>query len=584
MIYILLPAYNEEDAVNPLAAKISAVMAELESPYEIVVVNDGSADGTAPALARLAADYPIRVLSHKYNRGLGETIRDGMEYIAEVADPDDVIIRMDCDDTHDPKYIPSMLARLAEGYDVVIASRYAPGGGQEGLDWYRRTISRCANLMFKTAFPIKGVWEYTCGFRAYRAAIIQDALAIFGNKFIDLKGLGFTGTLEKLIKLYLIGAKVGEIPFVLRYDQKLSVSKVVTSITTLGCFILMIKHCRYWADEGKRWKAAIAARKARVAAEERVYTRVLPSTMSMRQDAQHNADLAAVRSFWEAHPLFEGEATTKPGELAFYEEHERMTLAEHSGEVDPIFTRDLRPGKRVLDVGCGIGFWVGQFGPTGAELHACDLTERAVDLTRQRAKLYGIRADVRVGNAERLPYPDAYFDHVNCQGVIHHTPDPQQCIREFARVVKPGGTICFSVYYKPLVLRSRLLFRTTTKLLRPFVKLPGRGREGILGAGAPDELVRMYDGADNPIGKAYTRAELLQMLGPGIRVVEEKRIGFPRRVFPFPIPTAFHKLLSRYAGLMLVMRCEREMQSITPAHVPTRAPVRMEQVPVAAES
>jgi dolichol-phosphate mannosyltransferase len=108
------------------------------------------------------------------------------------------------------------------------------------------------------------VWEYTCGFRAYRAAVIQDALAIFGNKFIDLKGLGFTGTLEKLIKLHLMGARICEIPFVLRYDRKMSSSKVVTSITTLGCFILIIKHRRYWSDEGQRWKRAIEERKARV--------------------------------------------------------------------------------------------------------------------------------------------------------------------------------------------------------------------------------------------------------------------------------------------------------------------------------
>jgi dolichol-phosphate mannosyltransferase len=108
------------------------------------------------------------------------------------------------------------------------------------------------------------LWEYTCGFRAYRAELIQDALAIFGNKFIDLKGLGFTGTLEKIVKFRMMGARMAEIPFVLRYDLKKSSSKVVTSITTLGCFILMIKHFRYWNVEGRRWKAMIDARKARV--------------------------------------------------------------------------------------------------------------------------------------------------------------------------------------------------------------------------------------------------------------------------------------------------------------------------------
>ncbi len=264
MIWVLLPAYNEEGALEPLFGKIAAAAQALDRDYRIVVVNDGSKDRTAEELGRLADAYPLHVITHRYNRGLGETARDGFEYIAEAAEPHDVIIRMDCDDTHDPKYFAAMVSKLAEGFEVVIASRYAPGGGQLGLDWYRRTISRVANLLFKAVFPMRGVWEYTCGYRAYRAAVVQDALQIFGNKFIDLKGLGFTGTLEKLVKFRMMGARVAEIPFVLRYDQKLSTSKVVTSITTLGCFVLMIKHTRYWSTEGQRWKRAIEERRRRV--------------------------------------------------------------------------------------------------------------------------------------------------------------------------------------------------------------------------------------------------------------------------------------------------------------------------------
>jgi dolichol-phosphate mannosyltransferase len=264
MIYVVLPAYNEEHALPELAVKIERVMREMRASYRIVVVNDGSSDRTAEVLERLRPHYPIDAITHKYNRGLGETIRDGFEHVAEVASPHDVLVRMDCDDTHDPNYIPAMVKKLEEGYEVVTTSRYAPGGGQIGVDGYRRLISRIANCLFKTVFPVKGLWEYTCGYRAYRVELIQDALTIFGNKFIDLKGLGFTGTLEKIVKLRMMGARIVEIPFVLRYDQKVSSSKVVTSITTMGCFILMIKHCRYWNEEGRRWKQAIESRKARV--------------------------------------------------------------------------------------------------------------------------------------------------------------------------------------------------------------------------------------------------------------------------------------------------------------------------------
>jgi dolichol-phosphate mannosyltransferase len=263
-IYILLPAYNEEQALGPLAAKIEAAMHEMGSSHRVVIVNDGSDDGTGPVLEELSKRYPVDVITHKYNRGLGETARDGFEYISEMALPDDIIVRMDCDNTHDPKYIPTMVTKLREGYEVVTASRYARGGGQVGVDWYRRTISRIANLLMKLVFPIPGVWEYTCGFRAYRASLIQDAMGIFGNRFIDLKGMGFTGTVEKMIKCKMMGARVAEIPFVLRYDRKNSTSKVVTSITTLGYFMLIAKYCVFWGDIGQGWKRKIEERKRRV--------------------------------------------------------------------------------------------------------------------------------------------------------------------------------------------------------------------------------------------------------------------------------------------------------------------------------
>lgn len=266
MIWILLPAYNEEPSFPPLIGKLRRSMEAMGARYRIVIVNDGSRDQSASVLADLAKTAPLDVLTHKYNRGLGETIRDGLEYIAEHSAPDDVIVRMDCDDTHEPEYIAKMVTRLNDGYEVVIASRYQPGGGVIGLDWYRRTISRTANLMLKAWFPMKGIWEYSCGYRAYRASLIKDLLEIFGNKLIDLKGLGFTGTIEKLVKCRMIHARVTEVPFMLHYDQKRSISKVVTSITTLGYLVLMVKYAAAWGDEGDRWRTACESRARTVGA------------------------------------------------------------------------------------------------------------------------------------------------------------------------------------------------------------------------------------------------------------------------------------------------------------------------------
>jgi dolichol-phosphate mannosyltransferase len=264
MIHILLPAYNEEQALRPMMEKIDAVMRKMRAAYCVVVVNDGSRDGTSQILAELSSEFPLEVITHKHNRGLGETARDGFEYIAETSAPEDIVVRMDCDDTHDPKYIPAMVAKIREGYEVVTASRYAPGGGQIGVDWYRRTISRCANLLLKFFFPIRGIREYTCGYRAYRASLIQDAIAIYGNWFIDLKGMGFTGTVEKMIKFRQMGARISHVPFVLRYDRKMSYSKVVTSITTLGYLVLIAKYVVPWGELGRQWMQQIEERKRRV--------------------------------------------------------------------------------------------------------------------------------------------------------------------------------------------------------------------------------------------------------------------------------------------------------------------------------
>src|SRR5205823_166959 len=159
------------------------------------------------------------------------------------------------------------------------------------------------------------------------------------------------------------------------------------------------------------------------------------------------------------------------------------------------------------DVGCGIGFWVHEFCDAGARVHACDLSESAVGLTRRRLECFDLKAEVREGNAERLPYAAETFDHLNCQGVIHHTPDTAQCLREFHRVLRPGGTLCFSVYYKVLPLRRLWLYRIVCRCVRRWLRMGGRGRENMFASSSPEELVRQYDGKENPLGKAFTRNE-----------------------------------------------------------------------------
>lgn len=254
MLWIFLPAYNEEESLPRLLPRLDATLHTHQVDYRLVVVNDGSRDRTGEILAEYATRLPLQVVTHPLNRGLGETERDGFEFISERCAPDDVIVRLEGDDTHDPEYLLHLVAKLESGYDVVNTSRFQPGGGQKGVDAYRAVISQMANWFMRTVFYIPGVRDYSCGYRAYRAQVIQDALRIYGDSFIQLRGLGFTSTLEIIVKLNILGCRFAEVPFVLRYDLKTSPSKMVGSITALGYFVMATLYHWPWGGWASQFR------------------------------------------------------------------------------------------------------------------------------------------------------------------------------------------------------------------------------------------------------------------------------------------------------------------------------------------
>ena len=101
-IIAVLPAYNEEVNIGKLLTRISHSMCEADLNYEVVVVDDGSRDGTRRVLEECAATLPVRICSHPVNLGLGAAIRDGLQAAMELANDDDIIITMDADETHHP--------------------------------------------------------------------------------------------------------------------------------------------------------------------------------------------------------------------------------------------------------------------------------------------------------------------------------------------------------------------------------------------------------------------------------------------------------------------------------------------------
>ena len=163
-----------------------------------------------------------------------------------------------------------------------------------------------------------------------------------------------------------------------------------------------------------------------------------------------------VREFWESNPLWSGESNFSPGTKEFFEEHRQVYIEDcFAGQLDPrIFPNNQRQEK-ILDLGCGPGFWTIEFGLREFQnITASDLTLKALDLTKQRCQIYEVKADFSQQNAEHLTFDDGSFSHVNCQGVIHHTPNTELCVKEIARVLNNEGTAIISVYYKNIFLRS----------------------------------------------------------------------------------------------------------------------------------
>jgi dolichol-phosphate mannosyltransferase len=237
IVFVVLPAYNEEAGIARLIMSIDRAMTEEARPYQLLVVDDGSTDGTSEILAEAIRHFPVKVLTHHVNQGLGNTIRDGLLEAAAEAGENDIIVTMDADETHTPGLILAMVRQIREGCDVVIASRYQRGSRVIGLSLGRVLLSYGASLALRVLFPTRGVWDFTCGFRAYRAEMLHAAVTRYGETFVNQEG--FQCMVDILLKLRKLPLIFGEVPLILRYDQKASRSKMNIGRTLLSTLRLI---------------------------------------------------------------------------------------------------------------------------------------------------------------------------------------------------------------------------------------------------------------------------------------------------------------------------------------------------------
>jgi len=252
----VVPAYNEEASIADLIDRMAEVSVEQGWRYEMIVVDDGSADATGDIARAKSAEYPITVLRNEPNGGLGYTIRRGLRAAAEASGPDDVILTLDADLTQDPGYAPSMLARLDQGdADVVIASRYRKGAAVEGLSAFRTMLSFGAGALVLLVRPIAGVRDYSCGFRLYRASTISDGFARDGDDFVSERGFACMVEIAERLRGY---ADFAEVPFVLHYDAKRKES-AIKIVPTIKAYFRVISRIAATRRKPVPWITLIAA-------------------------------------------------------------------------------------------------------------------------------------------------------------------------------------------------------------------------------------------------------------------------------------------------------------------------------------
>lgn len=213
---VVIPTYNEVENIELI------VRAVRRHGYAVLIVDDASPDGTGDIADDLAKAEPdkVAVLHRSAKNGLGPAYTAGFDW--GLAHGATVLCEMDADFSHDPDALPALIDAVQAGADVVIGSRYVPGGGVENWPWHRRALSRFGNLYARFMLGTR-IKDMTAGFRAFSAA----ALDVLEPKSCDAAGYGFQ--VEMAWRASLADLKLAEVPITFR-DRERGESKMDTKI------------------------------------------------------------------------------------------------------------------------------------------------------------------------------------------------------------------------------------------------------------------------------------------------------------------------------------------------------------------
>ena len=192
------------------------------------------------------------------------------------------------------------------------------------------------------------------------------------------------------------------------------------------------------------------------------------------------------------------------GTREFFDEVERYRYQEYAPWMPRLMEFEKFRGKRLLEIGCGMGSDLLQFARGGARCTGIDLTPRSVEITRHRFKLYGAGGNFMISDGEHLPFRTESFDVVYSNGVLHHTPDTAGAIREVHRVLRPGGVAKIMLYH-----RNSLNYWFEIVLRRGVV-----GLEFLRGRSAEEIMSRVIEFSDHearPLVKVYSRKQMRKL-------------------------------------------------------------------------
>ncbi len=248
-LFLVVPAYNEVANVGRLVDNLTAggtEMCDLAGcgALHVVLVDDGSADGTADAARSYAPPDTLTVLRHEVNRGPGAAFATAFAFLQTRLRPDDRVFTLEGDNTSRLDTARRMLVRLREGYDAVLASPYAYGGGFHQTSWFRLFLSHGANGLLKGGLGIRGIHTMSSFFRLYTGELLLRLGTVYGPGIVERKG--FECMAELLMKMIALGARLSEVEMLLDSSLRLGKSKMKIVRTVRGYLALLYLRHR-WA-------------------------------------------------------------------------------------------------------------------------------------------------------------------------------------------------------------------------------------------------------------------------------------------------------------------------------------------------